>query len=321
MTSYEQLLRYLRAVVAASLDPSPTPTPATTVAAEWLRDFRATRLAQLPLTPLEALASGEGARYTLRVASELLGALLDDDLAEALRHTHELLELPLGADPFAGELFALCAQVAALAGADPEPFRLQQRRYQARFAHDRAVAGLTQLLGNPPLLGALEDADGPTTAAEVSVSTPPGVLTLSEPRGGFAPVAEGGEGALHLYTITVRQLLEASTARFAVASATLVDLGEGASSTADADMLLDFGADTSLLPERLHEPLSLRFVFSETAETFRTADGTLYDAEASTSEGRLYFKLRLPDAWRSQPLPRHALWSQLECCVLSRDDG
>lgn len=60
MTSYEQLLRYLRAVVAASPDPSPAPTPATTAAAEWLRDFRATRLTQLPLTPLEALASGEG---------------------------------------------------------------------------------------------------------------------------------------------------------------------------------------------------------------------------------------------------------------------
>lgn len=334
MTSFEQLLRHLWAVVAAPL--SPIPTPAVVVAAGWLRDFTASRLPELPHTPLEALAGGEGARYTLRVAGELLAALLEDDLGEALRVAHTLLELPLVADPFAGELFVLAAQVAARAGADPEPFRLQALRYRTRFAHDRVVSGLAQLLGNPPLLGALEDADGRADAqigadagikvgantgidASGSADAPPGVFTFTVPSGGFVPVAETGEGALHLYAVSVRQLLEASTARFAVASATLVDLGEHTGSTADADMLLDFGGDSPLLPRELHEPLSLRFVFAETVETFSTDDGTLYDAEASPSEGRLYFKLRLPESWHNDRLPRHSVWSQLECCVLSSD--
>lgn len=329
MTSFEQLLRHLWAVVTAPPNSSPLPTPAVVAAAGWLRDFSATRLPELPHTPLEALAGGEAARYTLRVAGELLAALLEDDLDEALRVAHTLLEPPLVADPFAGELFALAAQVAARAGADPEPFRRQALRYRARFAHDRVVSGLAQLLGNPPLLGVLEDADGQAEAqvgADAGIDVggradAPSVFTFTVPSGGFMPVAETGEGALHLYAVTVRQLLDARTARFAVASATLVDLSEGASSTADADMLLDFGGDSPLLPREVYEPLSLRFVFAETVATFSTDDGTLYDAEASPSEGRLYFKLRLPDSWRSDRLPRRSIWSQLECCVLSSDGG
>lgn len=329
MTSFEQLLRHLWAVVTAPPDPSHIPTPAVAAAAGWLRDFTATRLPELPHTPLEALAGGEGARYTLRVAGELLAALLENDLNEALRLAHTLLEPPLVADPFAGELFALAAQVAARAGADPEPFHRQALRYHARFAHDRVVSGLAELLGNPPLLGALEDADGQAEAqveADAGIDigeradAPPGVFTFTVPSGGFMPVAETreDEGALHLYAVTVRQLLNARTARFAVASAMLVDLGEHASSTADADMLLDFGVDSPLLPREVHEPLSLGFVFAETVATFSTDDGTLYDAEASPSEGRLYFKLRLPESWRSDRLPRRSIWSQLECCVLGK---
>lgn len=274
MTSFDGLLRHLRAVLGQPGTPFRADTEAAAAAGRWLRAFQAEGYASLPRTPLEALGQGETALYRLRAACDLLAATL------------------------AGE----------------------------RAGGVWAVAGLGNLLSDPQLLAMLED----TRAA-------PGAPALTVPltplEGGFIPVARDGDEALRLYSVQVRQLLEARTARFAVSRATLVDLSEGGAAPY-ADLLLDFGdadsgitdigdtiGDPPLLARLGAEPLGLRFVFSgaEEVETFTTVDGTLFDTEVSPAEGRLYFKLRLPERWRAAG-PLHAFWSRLECCVLFQGD-
>lgn len=306
MTSFDQLLWHLRAVQE---QPDPDAARAARV---WLRDFRRERGDSLPRTPLEALGREETALYSLRLAGDLLGAVLERDHAASLRVAKALLELPLRADPFGGELFALAAAVTESAGGDPRPFRAQQGRYQARFGQGRAVAGLGRVLGDPQLLEMLENvADAPV---QVSLNVP-----HSPPEGGFVPFAGGEDELPRSYPVEVRRLLEPRTARFIVAAATLVDLSPEASGEEIADMFLDFGDAPLPLPD---EPLGLRFIFTgaEAVETFGTADGTIFDTEVALSEGRFYFKLRLPKRWRSAAWPRHALWSRLECCVLLESD-
>jgi hypothetical protein len=306
MTSFDQLLRHLRAVQG---QPDPDAMRAARV---WLRDFKRERDASLPRTPLEALGREETGLYSLRLAGDLLEAVLTRDHDTSLRVAQALLELPLRADPFGGELFMLAAAVTESAGGDPRPFRAQRERYQARFGRARAVAGLGRVLGDPQLLEMLENvADAP---AEVPLSVP-----HSPPEGGFVPFAGGEDELPRSYPVEVRWLLEPRTARFTVTVATLVDLSGGDGRFADglADMFLDFG-DVPL-PD---EPLGLRFIFTgaEAVETFAAADGTLFDTEVALSEGRFYFKLRLPESWQAAPWPRHALWSRLECCVLLESD-
>lgn len=320
MTSFDALLRHLRAVLESGT-PFRADTEAAAAAERWLRAFQAEGYASLPRTPLEALGRGETALYRLRAACDLLAATLAGERARALALAHTLLELPLTADPFGDDLFALAGAVAEAAGGDPRPFAAQRRRYEARFGGVRAVAGLGNLLSDPRLLAMLEDTRAAPDAPTLTVP-------LTPPEGGFIPVARDGDEALRLYSVQVRRLLEARTARFAVTRATLVDLSEG-SAAPFADLLLDFGGpeigdthgDPALLARLNAEPLGLRFVFSgaEEVETFSTADGTLFDTEVSNAEGRLYFKLRLPERWRAAG-PLHAFWSRLECCVLFQGD-
>jgi len=324
LTSFDGLLRHLRAVLESGT-PFRADTEAATAAGRWLRAFQAEGYASLPRTPLEALGRDETALYRLRAACDLLAATLAGERASALALAHALLELPLTADPFGDDLFALAGAVAEAAGGDPRPFTAQGRHYGARFGGARVVAGLGDLLSDPQLLAMLEDT--PTASA------PALTVPLTPPEDGFIPVAGDGDEALCLYSVQVRQLLEAQTARFAVTRATLIDLSEGGG-TPFADLLLDFGGphtgntaaratpgDPTLLARLDAEPLGLRFVFSgaEEVETFSTADGTLFDTEVSPAEGRLYFKLRLPERWRAGG-PLHAFWSRLECCVLFQGD-
>ena len=326
MTSFDGLLRHLRAVLASGT-PFRADTEAAAAAGRWLRAFQAEGYGSLPRTPLEALDRGETALYRLRAACDLLAATLAGERARALALAHALLELPLTADPFGDDLFTLAGAVAEAAGGDPRPFTAQGRRYGARFGGVRAVAGLGELLSDPQLLAMLED----TRAAP---GAPALTVPLSPPEGGFIPVARDGDEALRLYSVQVRRLLEARTARFAVTRATLVDLSEG-DAAPFADLLLDFGGpdtgdtpardtpggDPTLLARLNAEPLGLRFVFAgaDEVETFTTADGTLFDTEVSPAEGRFYFKLRLPERWRAAG-PLHAFWSRLECCVLFQGD-
>jgi hypothetical protein len=141
----------------------------------------------------------------------------------------------------------------------------------------------------------------------------------------FLPFS-GSEASTRTYFVLVHKLIDPRVAAFAILKATLADITDGGDygrigdhGALYADLLLDFDEDPRELLDSLNlDKLALRLVFksSDTFEAFSTHEGTLFDLEASAEESRLYFKLRVPQAWVAAQLPLFAIFSSVESCVL-----
>jgi hypothetical protein len=266
------------------------------------------------------------ALFSLRLAADALAHVAHKDLKAALRVAREVLELPLALEPFEGTLELLGAHLAKKLDDDELQARFKRRYDESieRFSRGRALLGLTDALADPYVASVLSEAFEKTISVQEDVAEPsiPHYPVLGS---AFLPFS-GSEASTRTYFVLVHKLIDPRVAAFAILKATLADITDGGdygrvgdSGALYADLLLDFDEDPRELLGSLNlDKLALRLVFksSDAFEAFSAHDGSLFDLEASPDERRLYFKLRVPQAWVAAQLPLSIVWPNVESCVL-----
>ncbi len=283
------------------------------LSARALRDVEAFRTSPdyraLPTSAEAAQARGNEALFSLRCVAD---ALADADTApkRALRSLHPLLALPLAPDPFFGEGYALGRVLAERLG-DAEAgaaFAERYRRYLERYAGQRALSGLTEVITDfsfETMLEAGQDTGQDTATRQGALEASPldaratGKLDIARevevreldtgpdsypgffaapPPYAFVPFASADhEMSTRAYVVQVRKLIDPRVAAFALHRATLVDITDGDAWGREdengrryADLVLDFGQGAlPLLRELSAYDLTVRLIFRD-SEAFES---------------------------------------------------